>query len=165
LDGLSVVLIDTAGQRVPVDALEAQAILRASEQARLADLQLLVIDASVSTQSLPPLAEGIETVVALNKADLNGFSAKNVPAQLAHWPCVKTSALTSQGRKDFIAALLKALNCHKLRDGAAVVFTERQRKCLSRADEALKAAGEPDLRVVKKALTECLGMASSPDIS
>lgn len=157
LDGLSVVLIDTAGHRDSVDALEAQAIRRAAEQSRLADLQLLVIDGSKRTQTLPQLCEKTKTIVALNKSDLNGFSAKAVPAELAHWPCVKTSALTGQGCQQLTTALLKALKCQKLHDDAPVVFTERQKKCLEKAAKALRLTAEPDLQAAKKALAQCLG--------
>ena len=162
LDGLSVVLIDTAGHRDPVDALEIEAIRRADQQSRRADVRLLVIDGTSRPQTLPQLSHRIQTVVALNKADLKGFSAKAVPAELVRWPCVKTSALTGQGRKELTAALLRALNCEKLRDGGPVVFTERQKNCLSRAAEALTLAGKPDLQAAKQALTECLAPSQSP---
>ncbi len=80
-----------------------------------------------------------------------------LPAELAHWPCVKTSALTGQGREELSVALLKALDCERLREGGPVVFTERQKKCLSHAAEALALAEEPDLQASKHALAECLG--------
>ncbi len=161
LDGLSVVLIDTAGHRDTLDPLEAQAIHRAAQQSRLADLQLIVIDGSKRTQTLPQLSDHIPTVVALNKADLKGFSAKALPPELAHWPCVQTSIVTSQGRQELTAALLKALNCQKLRDGGAVVFTQRQKECLDRADQALRAEAAPDLQAAQKALAQCLGTSQS----
>ena len=156
LDGLSVVLIDTAGHRDPADALEAEAIRRADEQSRRADLRLLVIDGTSRAQTLPQLSDRIQTVVALNKADLKGFSAKAVPAELAHWPCVKTSALTGQGRKELTAALLKALNCEKLRDGGPLLFTERQKKCLEKAARALKEDDQTLSGPARTALRECL---------
>ncbi len=156
LDGLSVVLIDTAGHRDPVDALEIEAIRRADQQSRRADLRLLVIDGTSPPQTLPQLSDRIQTVVALNKADLKGFSAKAVPAELVRWPCVKTSALTGQGRKELTAALLKALNCEKLRDGGPLLFTERQKKCLEKAARALKEDDQTLSGPARTALRECL---------
>ncbi len=156
LDGLSVVLIDTAGHRDPVDALEAEAIRRAHQQSRRADLRLLVIDGTSRAQTLPKLSDRIQTVVALNKADLKGFSAKAVPAELARWPCVKTSAVTGQGREELTIALLKALNCEKLRHGGPLVFTERQKKCLEHAASELKDTKQIIPGPVRQALHECL---------
>ena len=150
------ILIDTAGHRDSVDALEIQAIRRAAEQSRLADVQLLVIDGSKRTQALPELCERIKTVVALNKADLERFSDEFLPAELTHWPCVKTSALTGQGRKELTAALLKALNCEKLRHGGPLVFTERQSKCLQRAAHLLEETKRESLSLGKEMLLECL---------
>jgi len=156
LEGLSVVLIDTAGHREAVDALEIEAIRRAAEQSRRADVRLLVIDGTRRTQSLPELSEGIRTVVAVNKADLEGFSSRAVPAELAHWPCVKTSAVTGQGRKELSVALLKALDCERLCEGGAVVFTERQSKCLQRAVHLLEDTKRESLSLGKEMLLECL---------
>ncbi len=156
LDGLSVVLIDTAGHRDSVDALEIEAIRRANEQSRRADAQLLVIDGTSRAQTLPQLSDRIQTVVALNKADLKGFSDEALPAELAHWLCVKTSAVTGQGRKELTAALLKALNCEKLRDGGSLVFTERQKNCLEHASSELKDTKQIAPGLVRQALQECL---------
>ena len=53
LNGLPIVLIDTAGHREAADALEAEAIERAIEQSHHADAQLVVIDgAGVSIRTI-----------------------------------------------------------------------------------------------------------------
>ena len=98
----------------------------------------------------------MKKVVAINKADLKTFSDEVLPPELAHWPCVKTSALTGQGREQLSLALLKALNCEKLREGGAVVFTERQKKCLEKAARALKENEQTLSGLARRALRECL---------
>ncbi len=156
LEGLSVVLIDTPGHRDAVDALEIEAIRRAAEQSRRADVQLLVIDGSNRNQTVPELCPGIKTIIALNKVDLKGFSDEALPSELAHWPCVKTSAVTGQGRNELSVALLKALDCERLCEGGPMVFTERQSKCLQRAAQSLKHTKRESLSLGKEMLLECL---------
>jgi len=73
IDGWPVTLTDTAGVRETDDAIEAEAIRRGREQARGADLAIVVLDAT------RPIGEGIQTmagdamdiprVVAINKCD------------------------------------------------------------------------------------------------
>ena len=65
LDGVAVVLIDTAGLRDTHDPIEAEGIRRARARAGAADLVLYVVDAADGT--LPPGA-----VVVVNKIDLGG---------------------------------------------------------------------------------------------
>ena len=119
-------------------------------------MQLLVIDGTRPDRTLPELNDRTKTVVALNKADLEGFSDKALPSELAHWPRVKTSALTGGGCSELSTALLKALDCDNLGLGGAVLFTERQRDLLSRAGKALAQAGETALDTAKQSLAQCL---------
>ena len=156
LAGLPVVLIDTAGHRHPADALEAEAIRRATRQSRRADVQLLVIDGTSLDSHLPELPPDSTIVVALNKADLPGFSPRALPRQLTGYPCVKTSAITGLGLEELTLALLKALASEQFDRGGAVVFTERQNKCLQFARSLLAEEKDNSLRQAKNALRQCL---------
>ena len=156
LDGLPVVLIDTAGHRNAADALEAQAIRRAIQQSRHADLQLLVIDGTTRSAHLPKATA--PTVVAVNKADQDAWSL-DVPPEFTECTCVKTSALTGLGREELTSALLEVLGCRKLSQGGTLVFTKRQRNCLQRAANALgdvSQTAKARLDAAKQALLECL---------
>ena len=165
LDGLPIVLIDTAGHREPADALEAEAIARAVQQSRHADVQLFVIDGASRQVRLPDLAKQIPTVVALNKADLDAWSLDAVPSDLADDTCIiKTSAVTSLGRAELTSALLKVLGCENLSRTGPVVFTERQKNCLQRAVDVLAGTSRPKqnrLGMANDSLNECL---HGPDI-
>jgi len=165
LDGLPVILIDTAGHRHAADALEAEAIRRAIEQGRQADVQLLVIDGTSHPAHLPNAKHLSETsavtstVVAVNKADLDGWSFDVISPELTECTCVRTSAVTGLGREELILALLKALGCEKLSQGGPVVFTDRQRDCLQRAAGVLGDNSQPAisrLPIAKAAISQCL---------
>lgn len=159
LDGLPIVLIDTAGHRLPADDLEAEAMRRAIEQSRRADVQLLVIDGASRNVQLLDIAELIPTVLAVNKADLEAWSEDAVPAEFADYTCTKTSAVTDRGRAELTVALLKTLECENLSRIGPVVFTERQSNCLQNAGDILadSSRSEKDrLRVAKDSLSECL---------
>ena len=155
LDGLPIVLIDTAGHRPPADTLEAEAIRRAIEQSRCADVQLLVIDGTDRQTRLMHLARQKPTVVAVNKADLDTSPLDAVPPQLADYTCVRTSAVTGQGTAELTLELLKALGCENLSRTGPVVFTQRQKNCLQRVAD-LAVAGQESLDAAKQALRECL---------
>ena len=154
LDGLPVVLIDTAGRRSATDALEAQAIRRAVQQSRHADLQLLVIDGTIRSVHLPE--PNAPTVVAVNKADLDDWSFDVIPPEFAECICVKTSALTGLGLAELTLALLKALDCESLSLGGPVIFTDRQRRYLQQAAHALEHKSEEPSNLVRESLAECL---------
>ena len=160
LDGVPIVLIDTAGHRDPADSLEAEAIERAIEQSRHADMQLVVIDGVSGQARLPKVAKQIPMVVAVNKADLDGWSVEAVPSELRDYVCIKTSAVTGLGQKELTLAMLKALGCENVSESGAVVFTERQRNCLQRAVDILgdsRLSEQDRLRISEGLLNECLG--------
>jgi small GTP-binding protein len=157
LDGLPIILIDTAGHREPVDALEAEAISRAVQQSRHVDVQLVVIDGASRQGRLPDLAKQTPTVVAVNKADLDTWSLDAVPPELADDTCIiKTAAVTGLGWAELTSALLKAIGCKNLSRTGPAVFTERQRNYLQRAVHALQEDSQESLDVARNALLECL---------
>ncbi|NIA06833.1 MAG: GTP-binding protein [Actinobacteria bacterium] len=156
LEGLPIVLIDTAGHREPADALEAEAIARAVEQSRHADVQLFVIDGTSRQAQFPDIAGQIPTVLAVNKADLDAWSLDAVPPELAKHICIRTSAVTGLGRAELTLALLKALGCENLSQTGPVVFTKRQQNRLQRAAHALQVPSERSLATARNALSECL---------
>lgn len=148
LAGLPVVLIDTAGHRQPSDALEAEAIRRAVEQSRAADVQLLVIDGSGADFDLPELPKDSNVVLAVNKSDLAECSEDALPEELAGFPRVRTSAVNGGGLTELTSTLLKALGCERFNQGSAVVFTQRQGRCLQ---DALELIGRGTPSAVTKA--------------
>jgi tRNA modification GTPase len=137
--GFAVRLIDTAGRRDTTDPVEAEGVRRSVEQARAADVVVLVLDGSA-----PPTAEDRallaefggdpRCVRVLNKADL--------PAAWIEPDAVRVSAAAGTGLDDLRFAVLERLGLADLTPDTAVVFSPRQQRLL----DAARAAGDEPTR-------------------
>jgi tRNA modification GTPase len=104
--GLPVTLVDTAGLRDANDHVEREGVARATHAAAVADVALLVYDASAGYQAedrkgVPP---GVTTVLVANKCDLgmqDEVSLDSTPVQV--------SALSGEGFDELRTAIVKAL--------------------------------------------------------
>jgi len=142
IDGLPVWLTDTAGEREPGSAIEAEAIARGRSAAAGAGLVLLLLDGSAPHPSPIPPAGAVPRLVVLNKADLG----------LAPWarsvadPIV-ISAVTGQGLDELRHRIVSALVSEATySQGRPVVFTDRQALLLDRALGATQAGLVDDAR-------------------
>ncbi len=115
LEGVPVLLIDTAGIRSATDEIESLGVDRTRREAADADLVIVVIDGaqSFSDEDRMMLTE-VETrrhVIALNKSDLPTFSADGLLQEFLATPtCITAlavSAKTATGLEDLRAAILK----------------------------------------------------------
>ncbi len=145
MDGLPVILVDTAGLREDTEEIEHKGIQMAWEQLEMADLVLFVADAST-----PPVQEeraildtleekGKRVVVALNKCDsLDSEIAASW--ERSHPGIVKISCKTGEGldslRKTIVGTLLKE------KEPPAVIPTLRQKRLLQEAEERVQGALE-----------------------
>jgi tRNA modification GTPase len=179
LDGLPVNLVDTAGLRAAVDAVEAEGVRRARSEIARADRILYVVDAgaAVDSQSLAEelvqLPSGIAVTLVINKIDLTGM-----PARVDHAvepPRVWVSARTGLGVDLLRAHLLLGAGYLKAESGA---FAARRRHldALSRARGHVQCAADgwsetrafelfaEDLRLAQLALSEITGEFTSEDL-
>lgn len=138
LDGLSVVLVDTAGLRDDPGRLEARGIERTRVALAGADLAVLVVPPEVDGASLAAWrgeADAARRLEVRGKADLEPTRADSErPAMLA------VSGLTGAGVDELRRALLERLG--GLSAGAVVVSSERHLDCLQRALEAAQRAAQ-----------------------
>ncbi|HNS19552.1 MAG TPA: 50S ribosome-binding GTPase [Sedimentisphaerales bacterium] len=129
---LAATVIDTAGLDLSLAAsgrIDQAAQHRSVEALRLADLVLLVLDASESADQLPAfvadLLVGRRVVCLFNKADLpQCLDPSNLPEHLRL--VVRMSAKRETGIEDLIRAIHCALGLQRVSLDTAVVFTERQ---------------------------------------
>ncbi len=133
-DGWPVRLADTAGLRDNRRGLEANGIERAEEQARSADLLLLVFD---SSQPWSPADAALAdrfpgALVVHNKSDLPPRSVSRRP------PGLSTSALLGEGVGELIEAIAGRLVPRPPEVGEAVPLTEAQVASLRAAAESLR---------------------------
>ena len=115
LDGIPLVLTDTAGLRASNDQIEAIGVDRTKREAADSDLLIVVIDGSeqLTDEDRTVLSEvgGRRHLIAVNKSDLPNFSLTrinngSVPSQECS-AIVSLSAATEAGLADLRAAILK----------------------------------------------------------
>jgi tRNA modification GTPase len=102
-------LVDTAGLNPSASGIEALGIQKTLERAEVADLYLLVLDATRPSPTLPSALDGrinpSNTLVVLNKGDLLAGNQRPVAVPLPGFPTVTLSALSGKG----VEALLREL--------------------------------------------------------
>ena len=181
VDGLRLELIDTAGMRETEDAVEIEGVARARRAWAMADMVLVVLDASApleeSDDQLLRDTEKRPRLIVANKSDLplvwNGTS---VPL-----PVVRVSALTGAGLGDLRRAIRDALEGSSSaieRDTAAVTnvrhaaLLEDARAAIRRAAESVERPEGPvpeefvmsDLQDARAALEAVTGKRTSEDL-
>jgi len=146
LDGVPVVLVDTAGIAAATDdPIERLGIERSRRALDQADLALLVVDASEpltgADRVIAGLVGGKPAIVVLNKTDLVGPGDDRGPAPLLAAPAVSISALTGQGIGALEQAIVEmVLSGQVAASDVPVVSNPRHKERLSRALEHVGAA-------------------------
>jgi tRNA modification GTPase len=185
LAGHKFVFCDSAGIRDTSDHVEQMGIELAKERVPWADLLLLVVDASDSSNSWREtldllIPQGKKIWLVVNKIDLN-------PQAFAHFEVASSgcqqnffiSAKTGAGIDALIEALVDqiAKQIPEKNEAGEVVTNERHRDCLIRAEQSLTASisglqssSAPlsivvaDIKDVLSALDEIVGRTYTEDI-
>lgn len=164
LEGVPLVMVDTAGLRETQDPVERAGVERSRREIQAADLVLVVMDASTPAATRPDTGESPHLEV-YNKLDL-------VPAFVPPAGAVGVSAKTGAGLEALRRAILRAGGWAS---GGETPFLARERhlRALQEAATHLeRAAGEQDrpelfaeeLRVAQRALDEITGEFSADDL-
>ncbi len=176
IDGLPVHIVDTAGLRETADAIEREGVQRTRGQLAVADLTLLVVDASDPGPMEPLLAEvprGVPVILVRNKIDLTGESAGLAAEQEPG--VVRLSALTGAGLDELRRAIKARAGFSDPGEGT-VIARQRHLASIRRAREHFDAgreqlemnrAGEllaEELRAAQLALAEITGEFTSDDL-
>lgn len=167
LNGVPVVLIDTAGLRDTDDPVEAAGIARAEAAMAAADLVVYLVAPEDPEPPAPdPHQPGPPLVVVSSKSDL----AAPRPGRLA------VSAATGEGLDALAAAVVARLGGAEADSGELVIARQRHRLALERAAAALGDAsdalrtGAPfelaavDVREAAMALGELMGQGTIEDV-
>jgi tRNA modification GTPase len=100
IDGVPLVVVDTAGLRVSSDAVERMGIERTERELARADAAILVLDATRGADEPPPIPPGLARIEVYNKIDLApGFAAPR--------GAIALSAKTGEGIDALRAAILR----------------------------------------------------------
>ena len=129
LDGWPIEPIDTAGLRVPRDAIEAEGVNRTRSEAQTADLVLLIHDRS--TPAVPVDLGLARTASVLNVANKSDLAAH--PSYAGRLPSFLVSARTGEGIPPLSQAIAQRLVNPSPLPGEAVPFTTAQIESLHRA--------------------------------
>lgn len=142
LQGIPLVLVDTAGIAETDNLIEQLGIERSRRAVAAADLVLLVVDGSVpptpADEQVAALCEGKRTVVVLNKGDLP--TVCDGSACVPDVPRVTVSALTGEGLPELEALLVETILAGGVAASEAPVASNpRHREAFRRA---LASVGE-----------------------
>ncbi|MCL4780126.1 MAG: tRNA uridine-5-carboxymethylaminomethyl(34) synthesis GTPase MnmE [Gammaproteobacteria bacterium] len=181
IDGLPLHIVDTAGLRAAVDPVEQEGVARTRGQLGVADLALLVIDASEqaaagdTAELLAEFPPGIPVLILRNKIDLCGEPPGAATGSMAGHPVLCVSALTGAGI-DELRQAIKAIAGFSDPGEGTVIARQRHLDTLQRARAHFEAgrrvlaerqAGElfaEELLQVQNALAEITGEFSSDDL-
>lgn len=153
LNGLPVIVSDTAGFREAVGAVEREGIRRSVAAAREADLVLWLTDASEPQTALPDdlVAIADRTLLVLNKIDLLSDGGGSGDAPVLPDDMVALSVATGEGLAGLVRRLEVIASERIGHPGDAVITQVRHRWLVEQARDALQAfldgdADEMELR-------------------
>jgi tRNA modification GTPase len=173
LEGVRVTLVDTAGRREARDEAEQIGVMRAAQAAAVADLVLVVMDATAAGRVSNQLGQITESrqLMVLNKIDLIAAPPDGLQDAIA------VSARSGEGLAELRRAIVRGLDVDPSGDPPAIsnlrhaTLVERADRALGRALEALAAdQGLPeefvlaDLQDAREALEEITGRRAPDDL-
>ena len=173
IDGIAVTLVDTAGARVAGDVIEREGVKRGRDARGVADLIVLVIDASV------PLTEDDDALVAdtTDQHRLVVGNKSDLPVVTQRADAIPVSALTGHGMDRLRCAIRRALTGEEgtrevpgLTNLRHVTLLDETRACLRRAITSLEGSAVPeefllaDLQAARSRLDEIVGVRTSEDV-
>ncbi len=169
LEGLPVVLADTAGLRESADEVEEEGIRRARARAAQADMKLLVFDASRLPDRDPATTSLMddESLSVFTKADLLAGPSEGS----REVPGLFVSALTGAGMSALVERL-KQQAANTLTGGESLITRARHREAFSDCRNALRrAVAAPraellaeDVRLALRALGRVTGQVDVEDL-
>ena len=142
LEGIPVILTDTAGLRETTDGIETLGIERTRRAMGDSDLVLVVLDGSTdlgpSDQELIAQTASARRLVVLNKSDLPTFNA--APCCTDELETINVSARTGEGLASLRAAILASLNSNGMEDGSLLITNARHYDLLCSTQREIEVA-------------------------
>ncbi len=142
LEGIPVILTDTAGLRETTDGIETLGIERTRRAMGDADLVLVVIDGSdelgPSDQELLDQTSNTRRLIVLNKSDLPAFNTSMYCADAAQG--INVSAKTGEGLATLRTAILSSLSSNGIDDGSLLITNARHYHLLCSTQREIEVA-------------------------
>ncbi len=164
IEGVPLMIVDTAGLRVASDMVERLGIERTQRELERADVVLAVFDATRGRDALENLPAGTQCIEVYNKVDL-------APGFVAPAGALALSAKTGEGIERLRHALLETMGWASTGE-SVFLARERHLRALERAQAHLAAAGRDtrweffaeELRLAQVALGAITGEFSADDL-
>ena len=142
LEGIPVILTDTAGVRETTDGIETLGIERTRRAMGDSDLVLVVLDGSTelgpSDHDLLNQTEHTRRLVVRNKSDLPEFNAAT--SCITELQPINVSARTGDGLAELRSAILSSLNNNGIDEGSLLITNARHYDLLCNAQRELDKA-------------------------
>jgi tRNA modification GTPase len=148
IDGVPIVLIDTAGIHETDDTVEKIGVERSKRSIDGADLVLAVLDSQSGfhkeDEEVLRASEGTKRIILVNKSDLGAAEYMDRVYSAANGsPVIAMSAKTGEGAEELAAEIRKIYRLDYVADGSSAVITNmRHKSALIKAEAALKRASE-----------------------
>lgn len=147
IDGMPVILTDTAGLRTSEDQIESIGIDKTRREAADSDLLIVVIDgaAQMTDEDRKVVADVAEQrhIIAINKSDLEGFSASSIEVLTATpQTSISVSATTNGGLEELRAAILESFKNGASATEGLLITNARHHNLLAGAAAAVKTSEE-----------------------
>jgi tRNA modification GTPase len=144
IEGIPVLITDTAGVRSSPDRIEQLGIERTRRAIADADLIVPVLDGSqpltIEDVEIVREASGNRCVVAINKSDLEGFCSDNAQQIEDNLVSVLVSAKNGNGLDALCGEIIKPFTVGYLDENSFVITSARHYDLLRRTSESLQAA-------------------------
>jgi tRNA modification GTPase len=142
LEGIPVILTDTAGLRETADGIETLGIERTRRAMSDSDLVLLVLDGTTGVgpadRELLDQTENTRRLVVMNKSDLPGF---RVPSScVEELQPINVSARTGAGLPTLRAAILASVNSNGSDEGGLLITNARHHDLLCNTQREIEVA-------------------------
>lgn len=142
LDGIPVILTDTAGLRETSDGIETLGIERTHRAMSDSDLVLVVLDGSAevgpSDEDLLKQTSSGRRLVVMNKSDLPTF--KSSPCCTRELHTINVSAKTGEGLSALRSAILDAVSSNGIDDGSLLITSARHYDLLRSTEREIEIA-------------------------
>lgn len=165
IDGVPLVVVDTAGLRTAKDPVERMGVERTERELARGDVVLAVFEAGGEAESLERVPTGVARLDIYNKLDL-------APDFVAPPGAVAVSAKTGAGLDELRSALLRVAGWGGAGE-SVYLARERHLRALQRAASHLEAAASEthrweffaeELRLAQDALSEITGAVTADDL-
>ena len=141
LEGIPVILTDTAGLRETTERIETLGIERTRRAMGDSDLVLVVLDGSTelgpADLDLVNQTAGTRRLIVMNKSDLPTFNGAACCGELE---AINVSARTGEGLSSLRTAILATLNSKGMEDGSLLITNARHYDLLCSAEREIELA-------------------------